>query len=1224
MPQRLHPAEGRSGRRRVTPQGVVVAVLTLALMAVGLVPAAAAFRSAPSPAASPSSATAEAAAEQTLTWTGNNSVTAYASAPTTAVAGATTIVFENSVATGNTSGMPHTLTFETSDPQYNSDVDVNITANPFDPNGGRYEVDVVLTPGVYRYYCAFPGHGSMTGLLVVTGGTEDTTPPEVSAQVTGDQNEDGDYIGSATVAVTATDAGSGVDTIEYEIDDLGFQPYTAPVVVDEIGDHSVQYRATDNAGNTSEVGSVQFTVAEPDPVDTTPPDISAAVAGEQDDEGNYVGSATVTVTATDAESGVASVEYALDSGAFQPYTAPVVVTALGAHTVRYRATDNQGNVAPVESVAFTVVEPEPDDTTPPEVSAAVAGDQNEDGEYVGSATVTITASDPGSGVQSIEYSLDGAAFTAYTAPVVVTAAADHTVQYRATDNEGNVSPVEAVQFTVVEPEPEDTTPPEVSAAVAGEQDDEGNYIASATVTITATDAESGVASITYALDGGAFQPYTAPVVVTALGDHTVQYRATDNAGNQAPIESVSFTVVEPEPDDTTPPDISAAVTGDQNEDGEYVGSATVTVTATDAGSGVASVEYNLNGAGFTAYTAPLVVTTFGEHTVQYRATDNEGNVAPVEAVQFTVVEPEPDDTTAPDVSAAVTGDQNEDGDYVGSATVTVTATDAESGVASVAYALDGGSFQPYTAPVVVTALGDHTVQYRATDNAGNTSPVESVTFTVVEPEPDDTTPPDISGAVTGDQNEDGEYVGSATVTITATDAGSGVASVEYNLDGAGFVAYTAPVVVSATGAHTVQFRATDNAGNVAPVESVAFTVVEPEPDDTTPPDVSAAVAGDQNEDGEYVSSATVTVTASDAESGVASIAYALDGGSFQPYTAPVVVTALGDHVVQYRATDNAGNTSPVESVAFTVVEPEPDDTTPPDVSAAVTGSQNPEGDYVGSATVTVTASDTGSGVASVEYNLDGAGFVTYTAPVVVSAVGDHVVQYRATDNAGNVAPVESVSFTVVAVEPDDTTPPVVSGVVSGEQNGAGDYIDSATVTVTATDAESGVASVVYSLDDGAFVPYTAPVVVGAVGEHTVRFRATDNAGNASDVGSVTFTVVERDGDACPDSDTRPTVVIGGLDSLVANVDTGDGCTINDLIDDEGDWASHGAFVRHVTAVATALVADGVITSRERGMLTRTAAQSDVGTTPPAAPAAAPAAASEMSIEEALAYHANHH
>ena len=37
---------------------------------------------------------------------------------------------------------------------------------------------------------------------------------------------------------------------------------------------------------------------------------------------------------------------------------------------------------------------------------------------------------------------------------------------------------------------------------------------------------------------------------------------------------------------------------------------------------------------------------------------------------------------------------------------------------------------------------------------------------------------------------------------------------------------------------------------------------------------------------------------------------------------------------------------------------------------------------------------------------------------------------------------------------------------------------------------------VYSLD-GAFVPYTAPVVVDTVGAHMLHYRATDVAGNTS-------------------------------------------------------------------------------------------------------------------------------
>ena len=110
------------------------------------------------------------AAAQVLTWTAGNDIDKYLSAPATAVAGPATIVFENSEATGNTTGMPHTLTFVTSDPEYNSDVQLNILANPSDAQGGRHTAEVTLTPGKYLYHCTIPGHAEagMVGTLVIT------------------------------------------------------------------------------------------------------------------------------------------------------------------------------------------------------------------------------------------------------------------------------------------------------------------------------------------------------------------------------------------------------------------------------------------------------------------------------------------------------------------------------------------------------------------------------------------------------------------------------------------------------------------------------------------------------------------------------------------------------------------------------------------------------------------------------------------------------------------------------------------------------------------------------------------------------------------------------------------------------------------------------------------------------------------------------------------------
>ncbi|MFE4414813.1 OmpL47-type beta-barrel domain-containing protein, partial [Streptomyces sp. NPDC056821] len=178
----------------------------------------------------------EKAATQVLTWTAGDDYTKYASAPTTAVAGPATIVFENSAATGNTTGMPHTLTFDVSSSDYNNDVSLNIFASPFDSNGGKYTAEVNLKPGVYRYFCAMPGHQSMTGELVVTpaaGG--DTTAPETSATVSGTKDASGNYVGSATVTVSASDTESGVAKIEYSLDSAAYATYSAPVQVSAVG-----------------------------------------------------------------------------------------------------------------------------------------------------------------------------------------------------------------------------------------------------------------------------------------------------------------------------------------------------------------------------------------------------------------------------------------------------------------------------------------------------------------------------------------------------------------------------------------------------------------------------------------------------------------------------------------------------------------------------------------------------------------------------------------------------------------------------------------------------------------------------------------------------------------------------------------------------------------------------------------------------------------------------
>jgi hypothetical protein len=67
-----------------------------------------------------------------------------------------------------------------------------------------------------------------------------------------------------------------------------------------------------------------------------------------------------------------------------------------------------------------------------------------------------------------------------------------------------------------------------------------------------------------------------------------------------------------------------------------------------------------------------------------------------------------------------------------------------------------------------------------------------------------------------------------------------------------------------------------------------------------------------------------------------------------------------------------------------------------------------------------------------------------------------------------------------------------------------------------------------------------------------------------------------------------------VDSGVENRDRGDGCTVDDVIEDERQWSSDGRFMRHVRAVTDRLVRADVITRGEQGDILDAAGRSSRG------------------------------
>nr|WP_218566076.1 ThuA domain-containing protein [Vallicoccus soli] len=94
----------------------------------------------------------------------------------------------------------------------------------------------------------------------------------------------------------------------------------------------------------------------------------------------------------------------------------------------------------------------------------------------------------------------------------------------------------------------------------------------------------------------------------------------------------------------------------------------------------------------------------------------------------------------------------------------------------------------------------------------------------------------------------------------------------------------------------------------------------------------------------------------------------------------------------------------------------------------------------------------------------------------------------------------------------------------------------------------------------------------------------------------TATVTADATTTCTIPDDRGTVWFGDVDSGVANDDLG-GCTVNDLFQDEKEWASHNQFLRHVKGVAAGLFEDSRITRKERQALVNAAARSQIGVEP---------------------------
>lgn len=451
------------------------------------------------------------------------------------------------------------------------------------------------------------------------------------------------------------------------------------------------------------------------------------------------------------------------------------------------------------------------DSTPPVTSIDISGTPGSNSWYTSDVTVTLTATDSGGiiggnywsnwtspdnngdgfvdnpyvftggvdnlpfvspvsgggsggGVDSTEYSFNGADWNLYSAPLTISTEGMTTVYYRSTDKAGNVENTRAETIKI------DKTPP----VIIIDSPAEGYYKTDQTVTweVTDTNLDTVMAN------------YPSPTTFSDEGTYQVTVSATDLAGNTATASSPQFTI------DKTPPDISISGV----EDGAYYNmDVTPSISVTDTNLDTSSIT--LNDAPFASGT---IVSDEDEYTLRVTATDLAGNEA-LETVSFTVDKTPPVVTVSRDPETNAAGWNNTD------VTVHFEATDELSGI-------DGDSFFEV---LFTLEEEDQSASHTFSDKAGNSTSVTEDNINIDKTDP----------AITVNAPQANEYLASDMLTLdfAASDALSGVADLSAQLNGSPVTSGQVINTSTMDGSYALQFRANDRAGNSA-FKQVIFSV----------------------------------------------------------------------------------------------------------------------------------------------------------------------------------------------------------------------------------------------------------------------------------------------------------------------------------------------------------------------------------------------------------------
>jgi hypothetical protein len=1007
-----------------------------------------------------------------------------------------------------------------------------------------------------------------TGTFTVT--VQDTTDPVLDMPADMTLEASSPSGASATYTATATDTVSGA-----------LVPTCVPASGSTfgLGATLVTCSVQDGAGNEA-TGSFTVTVQ-----DTTAPIGTLEIA---DADLILRGSVPATALVSDSATGVANVVFSIDGqgnvgDSSAPYTAGIDTTLVsdGPATVTALVSDNAGNSMTL-SVNVVV-----DNTDPAGTISALSPAVASGSPVSGSITIGGNTSDATSGVASVSVSYTGpesgslscVGMASYTCDLDTTTLTDgsYTYSLTVTDVAGNSSTASLVLMV-------DNTNPLAAWASYSENSDYLHHVGpmaliyynptapsveTMTVDINASDA-NGINRVTFpdlnpfpstVWSGGgsdSSDPYSMAYSFSfgALEPGLVQAIAEDLAGNTT---AADFEIRE----DSTGPAGGAISYADG-----YTNSGSITLSTnmpSDSQSGLRSVEIYRAEAGLIEgecgtiglYSSIGVASgsSYTDNTLssgmcyayQLHAYDNVSNLSSWDSLSVVKV-----DQGAPQVEIlSPTGAVN------GAITLTAQSSDAESDVESVSISYtgpDNGSLScsgtvNVSCSLDTTTLTDgvYTFTATATDSAGNTGTdaheltIDNTDPVIVFNDYQETTNPGAIHAIGNTLYYNPAMAAGARVRHTVTDSPAGVASVQYpdllgfSLGGLGGGSYEYMYNWSAgasePGSQTV--TATDLAGNSA--TGGEFMILR---DSQAPTGGSLGYANGYGNIG-----AGITVNYSpgtDSQSGVGAWQLQrstgeLENGACDNYGAYATVsTASGPYQdtdlmngkcyrYQLLVQDNVGNETVVSSTNVVMTD---------DVPPTGTINPDPAGPSRATVSLTGTASDEGSGVASstLAYSGPASGTVCTTSATSwscnwnTSALPDGVytLTLSVTDNAGNTTPSAAQrtleidntapALTIDALVP--TTGPEYQHVTGTSLYYNGLNTGSFRVEVSASDLNlTGILfpALANGWTPGGASDNTAPYnleyswTAGAEGAASAQVQANDLAGNSASAG---FSVIE--------------------------------------------------------------------------------------------------------------------